>query len=239
MCIVILYAALFRDLLNLSRNLWEHRIPFIYCLSIGFIGWIRVQLNEHAIIESHPENVKHDLRLDAPFAELLTYMDTVRVAVEPGDEGTEILKQPWLVVLFKAIQKYINDQQIGNSCIQNGNKNGPKTHPCRMKSSEKSQFKEYLRSCTYFLLNYILLDRRKVTAHVHIFYQFWRAWNFPRTSSCLRKQWRLFTWLSLQQTSHRMLRGFLKTQKHKPFLRLVQIMLNRFKWISTVLAQLD
>lgn len=40
----------------LSKRLWESDIPLLLCRSIGFLGYLRIQLKEHTIIESHPDN---------------------------------------------------------------------------------------------------------------------------------------------------------------------------------------
>lgn len=37
-------------------KLWELDIPLIQCRSIGFLGYLRIQVKEHTIVESHPDN---------------------------------------------------------------------------------------------------------------------------------------------------------------------------------------
>lgn len=56
-----------RTLIKLSEILWNLNIPLIVCYSIGFIGYIQLQIKEHFIIESHPDYALEDLRLDNPF----------------------------------------------------------------------------------------------------------------------------------------------------------------------------
>ena len=56
-----------RTLIKLSEILWNLNIPLIVCNSIGFIGYIQLQVKEHFIIESHPDFFLEDLRLDNPF----------------------------------------------------------------------------------------------------------------------------------------------------------------------------
>jgi len=62
-----------RTIVKLSQLLWDINVPFIICYSIGFIGLIRVQIREHPIIESHPDNALEDLRLDCPFPGIYIY----------------------------------------------------------------------------------------------------------------------------------------------------------------------
>lgn len=40
---------------TLSRICWDNHIPLIQCRSIGFSGYIRCQVNEHTVIDTHPE----------------------------------------------------------------------------------------------------------------------------------------------------------------------------------------
>lgn len=83
-------------LIQLSTMLWELNIPFIYCRSIGFFGTARLQLKEHCIVETHPDNRPNDLRVDAPF-------DTLRTHLEECQLG---LKVPWPVVLYKFVKQW-------------------------------------------------------------------------------------------------------------------------------------
>lgn len=92
---------------------------------------------EHAIIESHPENTMEDLRLDTPFPELVSYMDKINVNTREIGQKT-----PWLVLLFKAIQKFITPED-GNSM------DTTECHPCLMKSKEKQEFKKFLKRCEF------------------------------------------------------------------------------------------
>ncbi|XP_037939133.1 nedd8-activating enzyme E1 regulatory subunit isoform X2 [Teleopsis dalmanni] len=83
-------------LLELSNTLWKANVPFIYCRSLGFFGSIRLQFEEHCVIEAHPDNQQTDLRLEEPFALLKQHI-----------EHTEVTsKVPWLLVLNKYLNQY-------------------------------------------------------------------------------------------------------------------------------------
>ena len=56
--------------------------------------YIRIQTPEHAIIESHPDNVLTDLRLDAPFPALAAYMESVDLESESVSALHEIISSP-------------------------------------------------------------------------------------------------------------------------------------------------
>ncbi|KPJ20078.1 NEDD8-activating enzyme E1 regulatory subunit [Papilio machaon] len=93
---------------NLSNHLWEINVPFILCRSVGFLGSFRIQLKEHAIVESHPDNEQHDLRLDVPFQTLFDYLNSFDIdSLDLKDHG----HIPWIVILYKAVQKW----KISNS----------------------------------------------------------------------------------------------------------------------------
>ncbi len=127
---------IFRVLSTLSKTLWESNIPFMSVQTTGFLGWIRLQLNEHVIIESHPDNEKNDLRLDVPFPELQKHMDEITLK-----EREDVVKTPWLIVLYKALQAYEQRNQNGNS-TDNGSQD---SFPAL--SKQKREFKGYLREC--------------------------------------------------------------------------------------------
>ena len=48
------------------------------CRIVGCLQQCRLffQISEHDVIESHPDNVLEDLRLDRPFKTLVEFMDT-------------------------------------------------------------------------------------------------------------------------------------------------------------------
>ncbi|KAI8115121.1 Nedd8-activating enzyme E1 regulatory subunit [Lucilia cuprina] len=107
------------SLLQLSNCLWEANVPLVYCRSLGFFGSIRLQIKEHCVVESHPDNAQYDLRLEQPF-------DTLRKHLEAT---TITNKVPWLLVL----NKYYKQWQL-----ENNGKN-----PSNYK--EKSQIREMIR----------------------------------------------------------------------------------------------
>lgn len=75
----------------LSQKLWELNIPFILCRSVGMVGIIRIQIKEHCIIETHPDDKKNDLRLECPFPALKEHIDSTGIT----------LKVPWLIIVYK------------------------------------------------------------------------------------------------------------------------------------------
>lgn len=68
-----------KTLLMLSKKLWDLNIPLFYCRSLGFLGSIRLQIKEHCIIESHPDNEQNDLRLENPFSNLKEHLEVCMI----------------------------------------------------------------------------------------------------------------------------------------------------------------
>uniref|UniRef100_A0A8K9UMV6 NEDD8-activating enzyme E1 regulatory subunit n=1 Tax=Oncorhynchus mykiss TaxID=8022 RepID=A0A8K9UMV6_ONCMY len=62
--------------LRLGSVLWNANIPFLVCRTYGLVGYMRLVVKEHTVIESHPDNALEDLRLDQPFAELKNHIQS-------------------------------------------------------------------------------------------------------------------------------------------------------------------
>ena len=124
----------------LSRILWEKpgkSIPLIYCHCIGFIGWIRVQLKEHTVVESHPDSVIDDLRLDCPFPEMLDYFNSMTL-----ESREDAIRTPWLPIFYKMLEKFVHKkgQEETNSNITG------KNNPFHLNLQQKREFKEFLEA---------------------------------------------------------------------------------------------
>uniref|UniRef100_U5EXE7 NEDD8-activating enzyme E1 regulatory subunit n=1 Tax=Corethrella appendiculata TaxID=1370023 RepID=U5EXE7_9DIPT len=83
-------------IVKLSNLLWDLNIPLIMCKSVGFYGLATIQIREHCVIETHPDNQQNDLRLEEPFETLKEHMAGV----------TLTKKSPWLIVLYRYLEKY-------------------------------------------------------------------------------------------------------------------------------------
>lgn len=113
---------------DMSQHLWDINIPFIVSTSVGFLGAFRIQIKEHPVIETHPDNEQPDLRLDMPFQALEEFLDSFTLdQLELKDHG----HVPWIVILYKAVQKW------KNSSIQNS---------WPMSRKEKNEIRDVIRS---------------------------------------------------------------------------------------------
>ncbi|XP_035679361.1 NEDD8-activating enzyme E1 regulatory subunit-like [Branchiostoma floridae] len=115
-----------RTLLSLASVLWNYGIPLLVCRSYGLIGYMRVVVKEHTVIESHPDNAHSDLRLDRPFPALAAYVDAVDMdSLSKKDHS----HTPFPVILLKNLIQWRKEHE-GNM---------PKNY------KEKGVFKEMVR----------------------------------------------------------------------------------------------
>lgn len=123
--VVVATSLLEKSLILLSRKLWDLNIPLIVCRSIGFVAYMRVQVKEHTVIESHPDNEVADLRLDKPFELLEKYLDSINLdELDIKDHS----HTPYVVILYKFLMKWLEEHD-----------NVPSTY------KEKEMFKKLIR----------------------------------------------------------------------------------------------
>ncbi|XP_060084500.1 NEDD8-activating enzyme E1 regulatory subunit-like isoform X2 [Ylistrum balloti] len=115
-----------RTLLQLSKQLWTSNIPLLVCRCYGFIGYMRLAVQEHTVIESHPDSTHEDLRLDKQFDGLVTYCNSLDLETMNKKDHSHT---PWLVILYKYLQVW----------KQQHNGEPPKNY------KEKTQFKELIK----------------------------------------------------------------------------------------------
>ncbi|XP_076448750.1 NEDD8-activating enzyme E1 regulatory subunit-like isoform X2 [Babylonia areolata] len=92
-----------KTLLQLGEVLWDKNIPLLVCRCYGFIGYLRLVVKEHTIVESHPDNSLEDLRLDHPFAAFHSFCDSLDM---DGMSKKDHSHTPWLVILYKYLQQW-------------------------------------------------------------------------------------------------------------------------------------
>ena len=115
------------QLKRLSSGLWQKSIPLLVARSYGMIGYLRLVIQSHEVVESHPDNAHEDLRIDVPFPSLIAHMDHFNLE---GMDNAKHGNVPFLVILFKYLDIW------------------KKTHDGCYPSNyhEKKQFKELLKS---------------------------------------------------------------------------------------------
>lgn len=115
-----------KSLLRLAAVLWDSDIPLVVCRSYGLIAYIRLVLREHTVVESHPDNVLDELRLDRPFDSFVQFCDSLDLSAMTRKERAHV---PWLVILYKHLQLW-KQEHDGNA---------PKTY------QEKKDLKQQIR----------------------------------------------------------------------------------------------
>ncbi|KAL5102913.1 NEDD8-activating enzyme E1 regulatory subunit [Taenia crassiceps] len=102
----IIYTSILESqLLRISRIVSQAHIPIIICVSVGFIGLLRVSVQEHVIIESHPDSTKPDFRLDNPPEAF------VRLVNNPENDldslpASQLSQVPWLIIVYKFLSHF-------------------------------------------------------------------------------------------------------------------------------------
>ncbi|KAL1117290.1 hypothetical protein AAG570_004616 [Ranatra chinensis] len=108
--VVIAIALSERVLIPLSKSLWAANVPLIVAKSCGLIGYARIQLREHTVVESHPDTQNPDLRLDRPFPALLRHVESIDL---DGMDLKDHAHVPYVVPLLKCLQAW-RSQHGGN-----------------------------------------------------------------------------------------------------------------------------
>ncbi|XP_040926017.1 NEDD8-activating enzyme E1 regulatory subunit isoform X2 [Betta splendens] len=112
--------------LRLSSVLWAVSVPFLICKTYGLIGYMRLAVQEHTVIESHPDNALEDLRLDLPFDELNNHVQTYDLdSMEKKDHS----HTPWIIIVAKHLEKWLIEH----------NGQSPKNY------KEKEAFRQFIR----------------------------------------------------------------------------------------------
>jgi len=97
-----------RPLLQLANKLYQAHVPLLVVNTMGFLGYIRLQISEHVVVESHPDESMPDLRLDQPWAELDAWLsqEAGKMAnMTRADHG----HTPYPVILHDYLRKWKTD----------------------------------------------------------------------------------------------------------------------------------
>ncbi|KAG0357502.1 NEDD8-activating enzyme E1 regulatory subunit-like protein [Gamsiella multidivaricata] len=125
----------------------KRKTTFVWVKTVGLIGAARIAVPEHAIVETHPDNVA-DLRIDAPFPELSAYAKSFDFNTKDGLEFGHI---PYVAILLKYMGEW-KQEHGGMIPSTYAEKNQLKTNiKSGMRSADDENFEEainsVLRSC--------------------------------------------------------------------------------------------
>ncbi|KAJ3116245.1 erg10, acetyl-CoA C-acetyltransferase [Phlyctochytrium bullatum] len=90
---------------RLSEICWPHHIPLVVVKSYGFIGYMRISIPEHTVVETHPEQLL-DLRLDSPFPELKDFAASFDFGKCDSMAFSHI---PYPVILLQSLEEWKRD----------------------------------------------------------------------------------------------------------------------------------
>ncbi|XP_048814296.1 NEDD8-activating enzyme E1 regulatory subunit [Lagopus muta] len=93
--------------LRLAELLWNFNIPLLICRTYGLVGYMRVIIKEHPVVESHPDNALEDLRLDKPFPELTEHIQSYDLDQMDKKDHSHT---PWIVIVAKYLTKWFNEK---------------------------------------------------------------------------------------------------------------------------------
>jgi NEDD8-activating enzyme E1 regulatory subunit len=96
-------------ILNLSKICWEKSIPLLIVKSIGFLGYIRIQLRNHDIIEGKPDKSNGyipDIRISKPFLNLERFTSSITLDDLKPEEHNHV---PYVVILVQILQTWKTD----------------------------------------------------------------------------------------------------------------------------------
>uniref|UniRef100_A0A8C2YVW7 NEDD8-activating enzyme E1 regulatory subunit n=1 Tax=Cyclopterus lumpus TaxID=8103 RepID=A0A8C2YVW7_CYCLU len=95
--------------LRLDSVLWSASVPFLVCKSYGLIGYMRLVVQEHSVIESHPDNALEDLRLNQPFAELKNHIQSYDLdSMDKKDHS----HTPWIIIVAKHLERWLSEHNL-------------------------------------------------------------------------------------------------------------------------------
>ena len=95
----------------LSSKLEAPKIPLMVVRNSGFFGYIRLQMSEHVIVETHPDDRTQDLRLDQPWPELANWLEAEGKRMEDMDLKDHS-HTPYPVIIYRQLQKWMEDKKL-------------------------------------------------------------------------------------------------------------------------------
>jgi amyloid beta precursor protein binding protein 1 len=133
-----------------GKNNNNNAIPLVIVKSYGLLGTVRLQTPLHTIIESKPDNSIPDMRLASiatpssshTFPELLEFVQSIDLSKLENHIHGHV---PFVIILFKAMEKWLNGTDIDTDTTATTATSGKKQQPPKT-FSEKQEFKKMIQS---------------------------------------------------------------------------------------------
>jgi len=87
----------------LASYLYIKHIPLLIVRAYGLLGYMRLVVDEHQVIEAHPDSAVEDLRISEPFEELSAFADNFNLSTLSDKEHKHV---PYPIILLKLIKKW-------------------------------------------------------------------------------------------------------------------------------------
>lgn len=88
---------------RIAALLWARGTPLVCVRTCGFLGFVRIAVPEHIVVETKIDNAAHDLRVADPFPELLDY--ATATPLDAMDQQTRS-HVPWICILIQFAAKW-------------------------------------------------------------------------------------------------------------------------------------
>eukprot|EP01105_Mastigella_eilhardi_P013980 TRINITY_DN3183_c1_g1_i1.p1 TRINITY_DN3183_c1_g1~~TRINITY_DN3183_c1_g1_i1.p1 ORF type:complete len:405 (+),score=120.32 TRINITY_DN3183_c1_g1_i1:608-1822(+) len=138
----------------------EKNVPLLIARSYGLVGYVKIIVPEHTVVNAHPENATPDLRIFCPWPALQNYVDSFDMAHLDSAQHSHV---PYIVILVKALQAW-REQHGG-------------THPST--SKEKDEFKNAIMAASRNFGKEQNFQEAYAAAH--------RAWTAPCVPTSLQR----------------------------------------------------
>lgn len=96
------------ELHQLMEILWSKQIPLLLVNTIGFYGSLNLIANEVTVIETHDPSKLYDLRIDCPWDQLQTFVDSINLDTLDDTEHAHV---PYIVIYIKALNLWKLDHE--------------------------------------------------------------------------------------------------------------------------------
>ena len=133
-----------KPLLSLSRESWDRGIPLLIVRSCGMIGSVRLQVEDHPVVESKPDSTVPDLRLSdpsGPFPALKALVDATDMDSMDNAEHSHV---PYVIILLKALDKWRSDLTSTEDATKSDTLSGEVRFP--KSTAEKDSFRATIKS---------------------------------------------------------------------------------------------
>eukprot|EP00656_Telonema_subtile_P005339 TRINITY_DN12427_c0_g1_i2.p1 TRINITY_DN12427_c0_g1~~TRINITY_DN12427_c0_g1_i2.p1 ORF type:complete len:434 (+),score=112.86 TRINITY_DN12427_c0_g1_i2:261-1562(+) len=90
----------------LAEVCWQLNIPLFLVHTNGMIGTLRSQFQDHPVVESKPETDFYDMRLSAPWEELLSLSSEIDLASLDDEHHSHV---PWVFIVVQLVQEFVSE----------------------------------------------------------------------------------------------------------------------------------